>query len=188
MKMLPSGPVAPPLKRGLPEGCVAKISGHERLSHQGPARVFESEEDAMTAVTSKRIHPGDVVIIRNEGPKGGPGMREMLSVTAAIVGEGLGESVALLTDGRFSGATRGLMLGHVAPEAAQGGPIGLVREGDIIHIDINKRQANVEVSNEVLQQRSKEWKPRPPRYTSGVFAKYAALVSSASEGAVTRPR
>ena len=171
-----------------PEGCVAKISGHERLSHKGPARVFESEEDAMTAVTSKRIRAGDVVIIRNEGPKGGPGMREMLSVTAAIVGEGLGESVALLTDGRFSGATRGLMLGHVAPEAAQGGPIGLVREGDIISIDINTRQANVEVSNEVLRQRAKEWKPRPPRYASGVFAKYAALVSSAAEGAVTRPR
>jgi dihydroxy-acid dehydratase len=171
-----------------PEGCVAKISGHERLSHQGPARVFESEEDAMTAVTSKRIHAGDVVIIRNEGPKGGPGMREMLSVTAAIVGEGLGESVALLTDGRFSGATRGLMLGHVAPEAAQGGPIGLVREGDIISIDINKREANVEVSDEVLKQRAKEWKPRPARYTSGVFAKYAALVSSAAEGAVTRAR
>ena len=171
-----------------PEGCVAKISGHERLSHKGPARVFESEEDAMTAVTSKRIRAGDVVIIRNEGPKGGPGMREMLSVTAAIVGEGLGESVALLTDGRFSGATRGLMLGHVAPEAALAGPIALVREGDIISIDVSKRQVNVEVSNEVLQQRAKEWKPRPPRYASGVFAKYAALVSSASEGAVTRPR
>jgi len=171
-----------------PEGCVAKISGHERLSHKGPARVFESEEDAMTAVTSKRIHAGDVVIIRNEGPKGGPGMREMLSVTAAIVGEGLGESVALLTDGRFSGATRGLMLGHVAPEAAQGGPIGLVREGDIISIDINTRQANVEVSDQVLKQRAKEWKPLPARYTSGVFAKYAALVSSAAEGAVTRAR
>jgi len=171
-----------------PEGCVAKISGHERLSHKGPARVFESEEDAMTAVTSKRIHAGDVVIIRNEGPKGGPGMREMLSVTAAIVGEGLGESVALLTDGRFSGATRGLMLGHVAPEAAQGGPIGLIREGDIISIDVNTRQANVEVSDEVLTQRAKEWKPLPPRYTSGVFAKYAALVSSAAEGAVTRAR
>ncbi|MGA8151409.1 MAG: dihydroxy-acid dehydratase [Terriglobales bacterium] len=171
-----------------PEGCVAKISGHERLSHRGPARVFESEEDAMTAVTSKRIHAGDVVIIRNEGPKGGPGMREMLSVTAAIVGEGLGESVALLTDGRFSGATRGLMLGHVAPEAAQGGPIGLVREGDLISIDINKREANIEVGDQVLQQRAKEWKPRPPRYSSGVFAKYAALVSSAAEGAVTRAR
>ena len=171
-----------------PEGCVAKISGHERLSHKGPARVFESEEDAMTAVTSKRIRAGDVVIIRNEGPKGGPGMREMLSVTAAIVGEGLGESVALLTDGRFSGATRGLMLGHVAPEAAHGGPIALIREREIISIDVNKREANVEVSDQVLQQRAKEWKPRPPRYASGVFAKYATLVSSAAEGAVTRAR
>jgi len=171
-----------------PEGCVAKISGHERLTHKGPARVFESEEDAMTAVTSKRIRAGDVVVIRNEGPKGGPGMREMLSVTAAIVGEGLGESVALLTDGRFSGATRGLMLGHVAPEAAQGGAIGLVREGDIISIDVTQRQVNAEVSNEVLQERAREWKPRPPRYASGVFAKYAALVSSAAEGAVTRAR
>ena len=171
-----------------PEGCVAKISGHERLTHKGPARVFESEEDAMTAVTSKRIRAGDIVVIRNEGPKGGPGMREMLSVTAAIVGEGLGESVALLTDGRFSGATRGLMLGHVAPEAAQGGAIGLVREGDIISIDVTQRQVNAEVSNEVLQERAREWKPRPPRYASGVFAKYAALVSSAAEGAVTRAR
>jgi len=171
-----------------PEGCVAKISGHERLSHTGPARIFESEEDAMAAVTSKGIRAGDVVIIRNEGPKGGPGMREMLSVTAAIVGEGLGESVALLTDGRFSGATRGLMLGHVAPEAAQGGPIALVREGDTISIDVNKREATVQISDAVLQERAKTWKPRPPRYASGVFAKYAALVSSASEGAVTRAR
>src|SRR5271170_2558 len=170
-----------------PEGCVAKISGHERLEQRGPARVFESEEDAMAAVTAKKIHAGDVVVIRNEGPKGGPGMREMLSVTAAIVGEGLGDSVALLTDGRFSGATRGLMLGHVAPEAAQGGPIGLVREGDIISIDINKREANVEISDQVLQQRMKEWKPPQPRYPTGVFAKYAALVSSASQGAITRP-
>jgi dihydroxy-acid dehydratase len=168
-----------------PDGCVAKISGHERLTHRGPARVFESEEDAMTAVTSKKIRGGDVVIIRNEGPKGGPGMREMLSVTAAIVGEGLGESVALLTDGRFSGATRGLMLGHVAPEAALGGPIAAVHEGDMIHIDVTKRTAEVEISESVLQQRLASWKPRPPRYTSGVFAKYAALVSSASEGAIT---
>jgi len=191
-------PLAKPLKKtgGLvilhgnlaPEGCVAKISGHERLSHRGPARVFESEEDAMSAVTSKQIHAGDVVVIRNEGPKGGPGMREMLSVTAAIVGEGLGESVALLTDGRFSGATRGLMLGHVAPEAAHGGPIALVREGDLITIDINKQQVNIEVSDSALKNRAKEWKPRPPRYASGVFAKYAALVSSAAEGAVTRAK
>jgi dihydroxy-acid dehydratase len=170
-----------------PDGCVAKISGHERLTHRGPARVFESEEDAMTAVTSKRIQAGDVVIIRNEGPKGGPGMREMLSVTAAIVGEGLGESVALITDGRFSGATRGLMLGHVAPEAALGGPIAAAREGDTIHINITKRVAEIEISDSVLSQRLAQWKPRPPRYPLGVFAKYAALVSSASEGAITRP-
>src|SRR5579862_951359 len=168
-----------------PDGCVAKISGHERLTHRGPARVFESEEDAMAAVTSKQIRAGDVVVIRNEGPKGGPGMREMLSVTAAIVGEGLGESVALLTDGRFSGGTRGLMLGHVAPEAARGGPIAAVHEGDTIHIDINKRVAEIEISDSVLKQRLAGLKPHPPRYASGVFAKYAALVSSASEGAIT---
>jgi len=171
-----------------PEGCVAKISGHERPSHRGPARVFESEEDAMTAVTTKRIRPGDVVVIRNEGPKGGPGMREMLGVTAAIVGEGLGESVALLTDGRFSGATRGLMMGHVSPEAALGGPIAAVREGDTIHIDVNQRVVEIEVSDAALRQRLTEWKPPQPRYPGGVFAKYAAFVSSASEGAVTRPK
>jgi dihydroxy-acid dehydratase len=170
-----------------PEGGVAKISGHERLSHRGPARVFESEEDAMTAVTNKRIRSGDVVVIRNEGPKGGPGMREMLGVTAAIVGEGLGESVALLTDGRFSGATHGLMIGHVAPEAALGGPIAALREGDTVHIDINSRTLEVELSSMLLAQRLTEVKPRPPRYANGVFAKYAALVSSASEGAITRP-
>jgi len=171
-----------------PEGCVAKISGHERLSHRGPARVFESEEDAMTAVTAKRITAGDVVVIRNEGPKGGPGMREMLGVTAALVGEGLGGSVALLTDGRFSGATRGLMLGHVSPEAALGGPIAAVHEGDTIHIDVNQRVLEVELSDAALHQRLAAWKPPKPRYPSGVFAKYAALVSSASEGAITRPR
>ena len=170
-----------------PEGCVVKISGHERLSHRGPARVFESEEDAMQAVTGKRIHPGDVVVIRNEGPKGGPGMREMLSVTAAIVGEGLGESVALITDGRFSGATRGLMVGHVAPEAALGGPIAALRDGDTIHIDINRRVLEVALSDVALHQRVAEWHAPAPRYPSGVFAKYAALVSSASEGAITRP-
>ncbi len=129
-----------------PEGCVAKISGHERLEHRGPARVFESEEDAMAAVTAKKIKAGDVVVIRNEGPKGGPGMREMLGVTAAIVGEGLGGSVALLTDGRFSGATRGLMAGHVSPEAALGGPIAGVRDGDMIRFDVNQRVLEVEVS------------------------------------------
>jgi dihydroxy-acid dehydratase len=171
-----------------PDGCVAKISGHERLSHRGPARVFESEEDAMTAVTTKQIKAGDVVVIRNEGPKGGPGMREMLSVTSAIVGEGLGNSVALLTDGRFSGATHGLMMGHVSPEAALGGPIAAVREGDTIHIDVNQRLLEVELSDAALQQRLKEWKPKPPRYPSGVFAKYAALVQSAGEGAITRAR
>ncbi|MBV8051065.1 MAG: dihydroxy-acid dehydratase [Acidobacteriaceae bacterium] len=168
-----------------PDGCVAKISGHERLSHRGPARVFESEEDAMAAVTSKKIRAGDVVVIRNEGPKGGPGMREMLSVTAAIVGEGLGESVALLTDGRFSGATRGLMLGHVAPEAALGGPIAAVQEGDTIHIDVTKRVVEIEIRESELKQRLANLKAHPPRYRSGVFAKYAALVSSASEGAIT---
>jgi dihydroxy-acid dehydratase len=171
-----------------PDGCVAKISGHERLTHRGPARVFESEEDAMTAVTSKRIRAGDIVVIRNEGPRGGPGMREMLSVTAAIVGEGLGESVALLTDGRFSGATRGLMLGHVAPEAALCGPIAAIHEGDMIHIDAAKRVVEVEISDSALKQRLGDWKPLPLRYPSGVFAKYAALVSSASEGAITRPQ
>jgi dihydroxy-acid dehydratase len=169
-----------------PEGCVAKISGHERLEQRGPARVFESEEDAMAAVTGKRIQAGDVIVIRNEGPKGGPGMREMLSVTAAIVGEGLGESVALLTDGRFSGATRGLMAGHVSPEAALGGPIAAVRDGDTIHFDAGRRLLEVEISDEVLRQRMSKWKPPQPRYPTGVFAKYAALVSSASQGAITR--
>jgi dihydroxy-acid dehydratase len=171
-----------------PEGCVAKISGHERLSHRGPARVFDSEEDAMTAVTGKRIKAGDVVVIRYEGPKGGPGMREMLSVTAAIVGEGLGGSVALLTDGRFSGATRGLMAGHVSPEAALGGPIAAVHEGDTIHFDVNQGVLEVEVSDAALRQRMAQWKPPQPRYPTGVFAKYAALVSTASEGAITRPK
>ncbi len=171
-----------------PEGCVAKISGHERLTHRGPARVFECEEDAMTAVTQKKIKAGDVVVIRNEGPKGGPGMREMLSVTAAIVGEGLGDSVALLTDGRFSGATHGLMMGHVSPEAALGGPIAAVREGDTIHIDVNQRVLEVQISDATMKQRLAEWKAPAPRYPSGVFAKYGALVSSAAEGAVTRPK
>jgi len=171
-----------------PEGCVAKISGHERLSHRGPARVFESEEDAMTAVTSQRIQAGDVLVIRNEGPKGGPGMREMLSVTGAIVGEGLGGSVALLTDGRFSGATHGLMMGHVSPEAALGGPIAAVHEGDIINIDVTKRLLEVEIDDATLRQRLAEWKAPQPRYPTGVFAKYAALVSSASQGAITKPK
>jgi dihydroxy-acid dehydratase len=171
-----------------PEGCVAKISGHERLSHRGPARVFESEEDAMAAVTTKRIKSGDVVVIRNEGPRGGPGMREMLSVTGAIVGEGLGGSVALLTDGRFSGATHGLMLGHVSPEAALGGPIAAAREGDIIRIDVNQRLLEIEVSDAEIKHRMSQWKAPKPRYATGVFSKYAALVASASQGAITRAK
>jgi dihydroxy-acid dehydratase len=171
-----------------PEGCVAKISGHERLEQRGPARVFDSEEKAMAAVTAKKIKAGDIVVIRNEGPKGGPGMREMLGVTAAIIGEGLGETVALLTDGRFSGATRGLMAGHVSPEAALGGPIAAVRNGDMIRFDVRKRVLEVEISQQELRKRMKKWKPQKPRYPAGVFAKYAALVSSASQGAITRPR
>jgi len=171
-----------------PEGCVVKISGHERLTHRGPARIFESEEAAMTAVTSKQIKAGDVVVIRNEGPKGGPGMREMLGVTAAIVGEGLGDAVALLTDGRFSGATRGLMIGHVSPEAALGGPIAALHEGDTIHIDINQHKLEVEINDATLRHRLAEWKAPKPKYPAGVFAKYAALVHSASEGAITKPR
>ncbi len=171
-----------------PEGSVAKISGHERLQHRGPARVFESEEDAMAAVTGKKIRAGDVVVIRNEGPKGGPGMREMLSVTGAIVGEGLGETVALLTDGRFSGATHGLMAGHVSPEAALGGPIAAVRDGDMILFDVNQRKLEAEISDEEIRRRMSGWKPPQPRYPAGVFAKYAALVWSASEGAITKPQ
>jgi dihydroxy-acid dehydratase len=171
-----------------PEGCVAKISGHERLTHRGPARVFESEEEAMAAVVAKQIRPGDVVVIRNEGPKGGPGMREMLGVTAAIVGEGLGDSVALITDGRFSGATRGLMMGHVSPEAALRGPIAVVGEGENIRIDVTQRVLQLEVSDAALRQRLADWKPQAARYANGVFAKYAALVSSASEGAITRAK
>ncbi|HEU0179702.1 MAG TPA: dihydroxy-acid dehydratase [Blastocatellia bacterium] len=169
-----------------PEGSVVKVAGHERSYHRGPARIFEREEDAMKAVTGKEIKDGDVVVIRYEGPRGGPGMREMLGVTAAIVGEGLGESVALMTDGRFSGATRGLMIGHVAPEAATGGPIAALREGDVIVIDIEKRRLDVELSDKEIRARLEEWSSPAPRYTSGVFHKYAALVSSASEGAITR--
>jgi dihydroxy-acid dehydratase len=141
----------------------------------------------MAAVTGKKINSGDVVVIRNEGPKGGPGMREMLSVTGAIVGEGLGSAVALLTDGRFSGATHGLMAGHVSPEAALGGPIAAVRDGDMIRFDVSQGVLEVEISDEVLRQRMNEWKPPQPRYATGVFAKYAALVASASQGAITRP-
>jgi dihydroxy-acid dehydratase len=169
-----------------PEGCVVKVAGHERPYHRGPARVFDREEDAMQAMTSKQIKPGDVVVIRYEGPKGGPGMREMLGVTAAIVGEGLGEEVALLTDGRFSGATRGLMAGHVAPEAAVGGPIAAIQEGDLIVFDLEARRLELEQPEEEIERRLADWKPPLPRYNSGVFHKYAALVSSAAEGAITR--
>ena len=169
-----------------PEGCVIKLAGHDRMQHRGPARVFDREEDAMAAVTGGKIHPGDVVVIRYEGPRGGPGMREMLGVTGAIVGEGLSESVALVTDGRFSGATHGFMVAHVAPEAANGGPIAAVREGDSIAIDADAGTMNLEIAPEVLRERLAAWQKPVPRYQSGVFAKYCALVASASEGAVTR--
>jgi dihydroxy-acid dehydratase len=168
-----------------PEGCVIKLAGHERTLHRGPARVFDCEENAMSAVTHGQIKAGDVVVIRYEGPRGGPGMREMLGVTGAIVGEGLSESVALVTDGRFSGATHGLMVAHVVPEAANGGPIAAAREGDSISIDVDAGTINLEVAPEEIRQRLAAWTPPAPRYTSGVFAKYCALVGSASEGAVT---
>ena len=170
-----------------PEGGVVKVAGSDHLTHRGPARVFENEESAMQAVTSGSIKDGDVLVIRYEGPAGGPGMREMLGVTAAIVGAGLGETVALLTDGRFSGATRGLMVGHVAPEAARNGPIAAVRDGDIVVIDCARRGLNVEVSGAELAARLAALEARPVRYPSGVFAKYAKLVSSSSQGAVTHP-
>lgn len=170
-----------------PEGCVIKVAGHERLYHRGPARIYDREERAMEAVTRGEIQAGDVMVIRYEGPRGGPGMREMLGVTAAVVGAGLGESVALITDGRFSGATRGLMAGHVAPEAARGGPIAAVREGDMIVLDIDRRRLDVELSEEEIGRRLSQWTEPQPRYSSGVFAKYMALVSSASQGAVTQP-
>jgi len=168
-----------------PDGCVVKVAGHEMMHFRGPARVYESEEQAFAATQNSDIKAGDVVVIRYEGPKGGPGMREMLGVTAALVGAGLGESVALLTDGRFSGATHGIMAGHVAPEAAHGGPIAAVREGDMIVFDINKRELNVDISNEEMKARLKDWKAPAPRYKSGVMAKYANAVSSAARGAVT---
>ena len=168
-----------------PEGCVVKVAGYERTQHRGPARVFEQEEDALAAVLEGGIREGDVLVIRNEGPVGGPGMREMLGVTAALVGAGLGETVALLTDGRFSGATRGLMAGHVAPEAAASGPIAAVREGDTIAFDIDARTLDLEVDEAEIARRLEEWTPPPPRWERGVFAKYARSVSSASEGAIT---
>jgi dihydroxy-acid dehydratase len=168
-----------------PEGCVIKLAGHDKKNHRGPARVFNREEDAMAAVTRGEIRPNDVMVIRYEGPRGGPGMREMLGVTSAIVGVGLSESVALITDGRFSGATHGFMVAHMAPEAANGGPIAAVEEGDPISIDVGAREINLEVAPEKIRERLARWKAPAPRYTSGVFAKYCALVSSASEGAVT---
>ena len=188
-------PMAQPLKAtgGLvilkgnlaPEGCVVKVAGHERIMHKGPARVFDREEDAFQAVQQGKIKDNDVVVIRYEGPKGGPGMREMLGVTAALVGAGLGDSVALITDGRFSGATHGLMAGHVAPEAAYGGPIAAVRDGDTIIFDIKARRLDVDISEQELKTRLSQWTPPAPRYKTGVMAKYAKLVSSASEGAIT---
>jgi len=168
-----------------PEGCVIKVAGHKMTNFRGPARVFDSEEAAFAAVEQDKIKAGDVVVIRYEGPKGGPGMREMLAVTAALVGAGLGDNVALLTDGRFSGATHGLMAGHVAPEAANGGPIAAVRDGDTITFDLPKRTLTVEISDAEIQKRLAAWKAPKPRYTHGVFAKYAALVSSSSLGAIT---
>jgi dihydroxy-acid dehydratase len=168
-----------------PEGCVVKIAGHDMRHHRGPARVFDCEEDAFAAVQEGRIKPGDAVVIRYEGPRGGPGMREMLGVTAAIVGAGLDDSVTLLTDGRFSGATHGLMAGHVAPEAAAGGPIAAIRDGDTIRFDVAARRLDVELSEDELQERLDAWRPPEPHYRSGVMAKYARLVSSSARGAVT---
>jgi dihydroxy-acid dehydratase len=168
-----------------PEGCVVKVAGEERKKHTGPARVFGSEEECFAVVEQQGINPGDVVVIRNEGPSGGPGMREMLQVTAALVGEGIGDQVALLTDGRFSGATHGLMAGHVAPEAIRGGPIAAVQDGDQITLDIDARRLDVDLSDEEIAKRVQAYRPPEPRYTRGVMAKYAASVSSASEGAVT---
>ncbi len=168
-----------------PEGAVVKVAGYDVTEFAGPARVFDSEEEAFAAVRSGGIRPGDVVAIRYEGPRGGPGMREMLGVTAALMGAGLGDSVALITDGRFSGATRGLMAGHVAPEAAHGGPIAALREGDIVRFDIPRRKLSVELSDEELASRMSALTPVPLRVASGVMGKYARLVSSASRGAIT---
>src|SRR5579862_8275103 len=167
-----------------PDGCVVKLAGHERLSHRGPARVFDSEEACFAAVKAKAIRPGDVVVIRYEGPAGGPGMREMLHVTAALVGEGLGEDIALITDGRFSGATHGLMVGHVAPEAARGGPIAALLDGDIVEVDVEARELRVELSDDEIAARIADSTPPPPKYATGVLARYSKYVSSASEGAV----
>jgi len=168
-----------------PEGAVIKVAGTEHLSHEGPARVYDGERAAFNAVNSGEIKDGEVLVIRYEGPRGGPGMQEMLAVTGAIIGQGLGDSVMLMTDGRFSGATHGPMIGHVAPEAQVGGPIALVENGDTISMDVDKRELNVMVPDDELQRRRTKWTAPPPRYTHGVMAKYAKLVSSASKGAVT---
>ncbi len=170
-----------------PDGCVIKVTGIDRKRQRGPARVFDSEEAAMSAVQKGSIREGDILVIRYEGPRGGPGMREMLGVTGAIVGAGLSDSVALLTDGRFSGATRGFMVGHVAPEAAVGGPIAAVQEGDTISLDIEKRTIDIEISADEMRKRLSQWKKPEPRYRTGVFAKYVALVGSAAQGAITTP-
>ena len=170
-----------------PDGAVVKIAGHERPYHRGPARIYDREEDAMHAIEAGTVVAGDVVVIRYEGPRGGPGMREMLGITSAIVGAGLGPTVALLTDGRFSGGTRGLMVGHAAPEAAVGGPLAALRDGDMVTIDIEKRRIDADVPGNVFEERMRGWTEPAPHYTTGVFAKYAALVSSAADGAVTRP-
>ena len=168
-----------------PDGGVVKVVASQHIQHQGPARVFDTEEDTFQAIQRQEIRAGDVVVIRYEGPKGGPGMREMLAVTAALVGQGLGQEVALITDGRFSGATRGLMVGHVAPEAAVGGPIALVREGDVITLDVPNRRLDVALSEEEIEERRRGWQPPSPAFTTGALAKYAKLVSSAAQGAVT---
>ena len=170
-----------------PEGCVVKLAGHDRLYHRGPARVFDSEKDSFAAVQEGKIASGDVVVIRYEGPAGGPGMQEMLGVTAALVGRGMDEEVALITDGRFSGATHGFTVGHIAPEAFRGGPIGLLRDGDTIVLDVEARRLDVELSDDELARRKAEWWQPEPRYKTGAFAKYAQTVSSASEGAITSP-
>ena len=188
-------PLSDPLKAGgglailrgnlAPDGAVVKLAGTERTGQSGPARVFESEEDCFRAVKQQRIEPGDVIVIRNEGPAGGPGMREMLQVTAAIVGEGLGEQVALVTDGRFSGGTRGLMVGHVAPEAVKGGPIAALRDGDEVTIDVAERRIEVALPADEIAARVASYEAPEPAYASGVMAKYAKTVSAADHGAVT---
>ena len=170
-----------------PDGSVVKLAGHERLTHKGPAKVFDSEKEAFIAVQSGQIVSGDVVVIRYEGPAGGPGMQEMLGVTAALVGRGIDEEVALITDGRFSGATHGFTVGHIAPEAFRGGPIALLKDGDSIVIDVENRRLDVELSDDDLAKRLSEWKQPEPRYKTGVMAKYAKTVSSPSDGAITSP-